>query len=337
MKGVIARKPGTEVILDDLTEPAPGEYEALVRMDACGICNSTDYKLAQDKFVPGPFPIILGHEVVGTVLEIGDKVRNFRPGDRVFRQRLPNIVEPDGIRSVWGGFAEFGLVTDEWARQDIPYGPEHFPGDQQKLLIDVEPALAAGMVTLMETLDCAANNCGVKAGQTVAIVGTGPVGQAFALFAGLLGADSVHIFGRTDRYIDRFQQVSKCDSFTIGDDYAADARTILTKGGFDVVIEAVGSPSALHKAVMLADRRGTVFVYGVTDTDHPFPEEMLNRNNVTRTGAREGRVQQHLVDFIEAGNVDLSDWVSHILPLPACQQGFDLVMAKEALKVVLIP
>ena len=49
MKGVIARKPGTEVILDDLTEPAPGEYEALVRMDACGICNSTDYKLAQEE------------------------------------------------------------------------------------------------------------------------------------------------------------------------------------------------------------------------------------------------------------------------------------------------
>ena len=335
MKGVIARKPGTEVVLGDLTEPVPGEYEALVRMDACGICNSTDYKLAQNKFVPGSFPIILGHEVVGTVLEVGDKVKHFEPGDRVFRQRLPGIVEPDGIRSVWGGFAEFGLITDEWARQEIPYGPEHFPGDQQKLLIDVEPALAAGMITLMETLDCAANGCGIKAGQAVAIVGTGPVGQAFALFAKLLGADSVHVFARTDRYIDRFQQVSKCDGFTIGDEYAADVRNILAKGGFDVVIEAVGSPDALQKAVMLADQRGTVFVYGVTDTDHPFPEEILDRENVRTVGAREGRVQQWLVDLVEAGKVNLNDWVSHVLPLPACQQGFDLVMNKEALKVVL--
>ena len=335
MKGVIAKKPGTEVILGDLTEPVPGEYDALVRMDACGICNSTDYKLAQNKFFPGSFPIILGHEVVGTVVEIGKKVKNFEPGDRVFRQRLPQMVEPDGIRSAWGGFAELGLVADEWARQDIPYGPEQYPGDQQKLLIDVEPALATAMITLMETLDCAANNCGVKAGQTVAIVGTGPVGQAFALFAGLLGADSVHVFARTDRYIERFQQISRCDSFTIGDAYDTDARNILDKGGFDIVIEAVGSPDALRKALMLAGHRGAVFLYGVTDTDHPFPQEILDQDNVKQVGASEGRVQQRLVDFIEAGKIDLEDWVSHKLPLAACQQGFDLVINKEAFKAVL--
>lgn len=335
MKGVIAREPGTKVVLGDLTIPVPGEYEALVRMDACGICNSTDHKLMQNVFVPGSFPIVLGHEVVGTVVKIGDKVENFEPGDRVFRQRLPNIVEPDGIRSVWGGFAEFGLVTDEWARQDIPYGPEHYPGAQQKLLIDVEPALAAGMITLMETLDCAANGCGVKAGQAVAIVGTGPVGQAFALCARLLGADSVHVFARTDRYLDRFQEISKCDSFSIGDDYAADARSVLAMGGFDAVIEAVGAPDALRRAATLVGPDGMVFVYGVTDTEHPFPEEILSRDQVRQVGAQEGRVQKRLVDLIEAGEVDLDDWVSHKLPLSACQQGFDLVVAKEALKVVL--
>ena len=337
MKGVIARKPGAEVTLGEITEPVPGEYEALVRMDACGICNSTDYKLVQNKFVPGSFPIVPGHEVVGTVVETGKRVKYFKPGDRVFRQRLHGMVEPDGIRSVWGGFAEFGLITDEWARQDIPYGPEHYPGDQQKLLIDVEPAQAAAMITLMETLDCTVNNCGVKTGQTVAVVGTGPVGQAFALFAGLSDADSVHVFGRTDRYMERFQQISKCDSFTIGEDYAADARRILDRGGFDVVIEAVGSPDALSKGVELAGHKGTVYVYGVTDTEHPYPEDIMALNNVKQVGATEGRVQQRLVDLIEAGKVDLGDWVSHIFPLAACQQGFDLVFNKEALKVVLTP
>ena len=140
MKGVIAREPGTEVIFTDMTEPVPGEYDTLVRLDACGICNSTDYKLAKNTFVSGSFPIALGHESIGTVVETGKKVKHFKPGDRVFRQVLPAILESDGLRSVWGGFAELGLVTDEWARQDIPYGPEHYPGAQQKLLIDIEPA-----------------------------------------------------------------------------------------------------------------------------------------------------------------------------------------------------
>jgi len=335
MRAVIAKEPGDGVVLGEMTDPVPGDYEALVRMDACGICNSTDHKLMQNRFSPGPFPIVLGHEVVGTVVEVGSKVRNFGPGDRVFRQRLPRSVEADGIRSVWGGFAEIGLVTDEWAKRDIPYGPDHFPGDQQKLLIDVDADLAAGMITLMETLDCAAANCGVGVGQNVAVVGTGPVGQAFALFARLLGASSVHVFARSDRYIERFRDISKCDSYNIGDGHDADVDRILARGGFEVAIEAVGSPDALAKAVTLAGESGTAYVYGVTGVDHPFPQETMALDRVRKVGATEGRSQERLVGFVENGEVDLGDWVSHTLPLSACQEGFDLVRNKEALKVVL--
>jgi len=335
MKGVIAREPGTGVLFTDIPPPVPGVYDALVRLDACGICNSTDYKLVKNTFVAGSFPIVLGHESIGTVVETGKKVAHFKPGDRVFRQVLPTLEAPDGLRSVWGGFAGLGLVTDEWARRDVPYGPEHYPGAQQKLLIDVAPALAATMVTLMETLDCAAHNCGVTPGRSVAIVGTGPVGQAFALFARLLEADSVHVFGRTDRSLDRFERISKCDSFTINHEYTTDARHILDHGGFDIVIEAVGASDALQKASILAGTNGTVYVYGVCGNDDPFQEEILARSNVKQVGATEGRIQQKLVDFIEAGQVDLNDWVSHILPMSACQEGFDLVRNKEAVKVVL--
>ncbi len=191
------------------------------------------------------------------------------------------------------------------------------------------------MITLMETLDCAANTCHVKPGHSVAIVGTGPVGQAFALFARLLGADSVHVFGRTNRALERFQQIGRCDSFTIDDEYTPDARRILDSGGFDISIEAVGSPDGLQKAFILAGSKGVVYVYGVCGDDDPFQQEILARNNVKQAGATEGRIQQRLVNFIEAGRVDLNDWGSHILPLSACQEGFDLVRHKEAVKVVL--
>ncbi len=335
MKAVKVEEPGTEVLWAEIPRPEPGEYDALVRLDACGICNSTDHKLARSTFVPGSFPIVLGHESVGTVVETGKRVRNYRPGDRVFRQVLPDDVNSGGARSVWGGFAEFGLVTDQWAKQDIPYGPEHLPAPQQKLISDVEPALAATMITLTETLDCAANNCGVGPGKSIAVVGTGPVGQAFALFARLLAADSVHVFGRSDRALERFLNVSRCDSFSIGEDTSVEAQTVTRRVGFDIVIEGVGSSDALRRAVDLAGGDGSVFVYGVCGTDDPYDQSMLDRPNVKQVGATEGRVQKLLVDYVQSGQIDLRDWVSHVLPLASCQEGFDLVRQKQAVKVVL--
>ncbi len=108
-----------------------------------------------------------------------------------------------------------------------------------------------------------------------------------------------------------------------------DARRILDSGGFDISIEAVGSPDGLQKALILAGSKGVVYVYGVCGDDEPFQQEILARNNVKQAGATEGRIQQRLVNFIETGQVDLNDWVSHVLPLSACQEGFDLVREKK--------
>ena len=108
-----------------------------------------------------------------------------------------------------------------------------------------------------------------------------------------------------------------------------DARRILDSGGFDISIETVGSPDGLQKALILAGSKGVVYVYGVCGDDDPFQQEILARNNVKQAGAAEGRIQQRLVNFIETGQVDLNDWVSHVLPLSVCQEGFDLVREKK--------
>ena len=335
MKAVMALRPG-ELGLGELEMPEPGDYEALVRMDACAICNSTDHKLMTNEFVPGPFPVVLGHEVVGTVTEVGPKVRNFKPGDRVFRQRLDNHHVPGEGRSCWGGFAEYGLVTDEWAKQDVPYGPSPLPHPQQKLLLDVEPALATGMVTLMETLDCI-TTCGAKPGTSVAVVGSGPVGQALAMFAKLLGAAPVYAFGRSPAHADRFARVCKADGYVAGPALPAEVERIVEGGGFDVVLEAVGSADALDTCLRLAGGKGRVCVYGIAPASSPWRPEQMERPNVSRVGAKEGRVQAQLAEWVEAGRVDLNDWVSHRLPLSDYQQGFDMVPQKKAMKVVLLP
>lgn len=335
MRAVMALRPGV-LDMGELTVPAPGEYEALVRMDACAICNSTDPKLMTNEFFSGTFPIVLGHEVIGTVVELGSNVKNFRPGDRVFRQRLYDCHVPGEGRSCWGGFAEYGLVVDEWAKQGVPYGPESLPHDQQKLLIDVEPDMATGMVTLMETLDCIAT-CGAKPGVSVAIVGSGPVGQSLAMFAKLLGAGPVYGFGRNPAHAARFNTVAHADGYVAGTDNPAEVEKIIANGGFDLVLEAVGSVPALDSCLSLAGSKGQVCVYGIAPGSKPYLPEQMGRPNVTAVGAREGRVQAQLVRWIDNGEVKLTDWVSHRLPLTEYQRAFDMVASREALKMVLLP
>jgi threonine dehydrogenase-like Zn-dependent dehydrogenase len=334
MKALLATAPGV-LRLDEIATPQPGDFDALVRLEACAICNSTDHKLMLHDLFPGPLPIALGHESIGTVVSVGSRVVNFKTGDRVFRQRLADSHLPGGC-SRWGGFAEYGLVTDEWARQGAPYGPDPLPHDQQKLLIDVAPAPATAMVTLMETLDCAIS-CGAAPGVSFAVVGSGPVGQAFAMFAKLLGAAPVYAFGRSPARAVRFNKVSRCAGYVAGTEFPPEVRRIVAAGGFDIVLEAVGSADALDTALVLGGSRGRVCVYGVAPDSDPYREEQLFRPNVTRVGAREGRVQARLVEMVQNGGVRLDDWVSHILPLAEYEQAFELVTAQKADKVVLVP
>jgi threonine dehydrogenase-like Zn-dependent dehydrogenase len=320
--------------LGELDVPNSGPFQALVQMEACAVCNSTDHKLLDNEFFSGTFPVVLGHEVVGRVVDIGPGVTSFRPGDHVFRQRLSDDHVPGEGRSCWGGFAEYGLVEDVWAKQGVPYGDPSLPHDQQKLLLDVPPALATGMVTLMETLDCLAT-CGGTSGP-VAIVGSGPVAQAFAMFAKALGAGPVYAFGRRSLYADRFATVSKADGYVVGDDYPAEVRRMIADGGFPLVLEAVGAEAALDTCRTLAGTQGRICIYGIPPASAPYRPDQLD-DRTAFVGAVEGRAQQQLVDLIEAGKVDLEDWVSHTLPLTDYQRAFDMVASKAALKAVLVP
>ncbi|MBI4472167.1 MAG: alcohol dehydrogenase catalytic domain-containing protein, partial [Acidobacteria bacterium] len=114
MKAVIIAKP-KELVVREIPAPRPGPYEALVRMELCAICNSTDTKLKDGHF-PGftTYPATLGHEGIGTVVETGAKVVSFKPGDRVLNPCTMQTGIP-GLASGWGTMAEFALAGDHAA------------------------------------------------------------------------------------------------------------------------------------------------------------------------------------------------------------------------------
>ena len=331
MKGIFATVKG-EVGILEIPEPEPGPHEALVEVQACGICNSTDWKLLKGEFFGGTFPILLGHESVGRVVDLGSEVRSFRPGDLVLRTTLrdEHIPQPGG-RSCWGGFVERALVTDVWAEKGVEYNA--FPHPQQVIPAGVSATDAVAMVTLKETLSCLANS-DVQPGQSLAIVGTGPVAQALARLATIKGIAPVVVFGRRDTWKELFTRLG-AHGYAAGDDVPAEVQEILARGGFDRAIEAVGTPAALARCLQVVRVDGRVNAYGVTSESEPYEEAQEADPRVFRSKVAEAEAHEELIQWMGKGEIVLSDWITDVLPWTEYQRGLDMVKENTSSKVVL--
>jgi L-iditol 2-dehydrogenase len=334
MKALLATG-GGKVQMMDLPMPELQPYEALVKVEACGICNSTDHKLTIGTFVPGPFPTALGHESAGKVVQLGEKVRYFQPGQRVLRSVLFDRHVPGG-RSTWGGFTEYGVVVDVRAmREDHPNEPVHWSGAKQQVVPEsISPAQAAAMITVKETLSCL-KNLGVRSGSAVAIVGSGPVAQAFAYEARLLGASDVTVFGRRKDWAARFAELG-IERYVVGDDWPADVVQRAAGGGFDYVVEAVGSRIALTKALSLAGSTGKVGLYGVVPANDPWDPAEQNHPRVCTPRVEEAEVHDEMLAWVASGKMRLDDWYTHTVPWTEFEKGFQLVEENHSAKVILM-
>jgi threonine dehydrogenase-like Zn-dependent dehydrogenase len=331
MKGLfVVGKDQTEIL--ELPEPEIGPYEALVQVEACGICNSTDWKLIEGEFVSGSYPMLLGHESVGQVIDVGERVQSFQVGDRVLRSRLEDAHVPfAGGRSCWGGFVERALVTDVWARKGVSYNA--FAHPQQIVPAHIRPVEAVAMITLKETLSCL-HYSDVKPGHSLAIVGTGPVAQTLVLFAHLAGIHPLVVFGRRAAWQARFAELG-VDAYVHGEELPAQVRTILDAGGFDRAIEAVGARTALSRCLQVVKPEGKVNLYGIAPESEPYLAEEIADPRVFRGSVAEAEEHEVLLEWMAQGKVDLTDWISDVMPWTDYQRGFDMVADKRANKVVL--
>jgi threonine dehydrogenase-like Zn-dependent dehydrogenase len=316
----------------ELPEPPIGPYEALVQVEACGICNSTDWKIIEGEFVSGTFPILLGHESVGRVTRVGERVRSFQVGDRVLRSNLRDEHVPfPGGRSCWGGFVERAIVTDVWAQGGVSYNATPHP--QQIVPAHVPPAHAVAMITLKETINCL-HNSDVGPGQSLAIVGTGPVAQSLAAFAKLSGLAPVVVFGRRAAWAERFAALD-VDGYVAGDDVPPEVQSILDGGGFDRAIEAVGARAALSRCLQVVKPDGRVNLYGIAPESEPYLPDEASDPRVFRSRVAEAEAHEALLAWVDEGKVALADWISHVMPWTDYCRGFDMIQRKEANKVVL--
>jgi S-(hydroxymethyl)mycothiol dehydrogenase len=358
VKGVIARGKGEAVTVTTVVVPDPGPGEALVRVQACGVCH-TDLHYREGG-IGGDFPYLLGHEAAGVVEAVGDDVTGLAPGDfvilnwravcgqcRACRRGRPwycfsthnatqkmtltdcTVLSPAlGI----GAFAEKTLVA---AGQCTKVSPEVRP--------EVAGLLGCGV---MAGLGAAINTGGVSRGDTVAVIGCGGVGDAAVMGARLAGARTIIAVDVDDRKLGWAREVGATHVVNSREtDPVAKIRELTEGNGADVVIEAVGRPETYKQAFFARDLAGTVVLVGV-----PTPEmqldlpllEVFGRGGALKSSwygdCLPDRDFPMLTDLHLQGRLPLEKFVSETIALDAVEEAFAKMGRGEVLRsVVLLP
>jgi alcohol dehydrogenase len=344
MKALVYHGPGLK---DWETKPDPGiiaPTDAIVRIDSSTICGTDLHILKGD--VPEVQPgTVLGHEAVGTVVEVGAAVTTLEPGDRVLVSCITSCGRCAFCREghyglcTGGGGWIFGHLVDglqaELAR--VPFAdtsvykvPEELTDEQVLFLADILPtAFEVGVL-----------NGGVKPGDTVAIVGAGPIGLAAILTAKLYTPSRIVAIDLADSRLERALEFGADTAVNNGREDPVEAVLGLTNGlGADVAMEAVGVPETFELCAELIRPGGCVANIGVHGHAAALHLERLWIRDVTvTTGLVDTTTTPTLLRLIAEGRLDATAFATHRFALADTMAAYDTFAAPEetgALKVVL--
>lgn len=265
MKAAVVTQEGKLEIWEQVPIPPIGPYDALCRMCYGATCAGTDLHLIEGKHpFPVTFPTILGHESVGRVVEIGNRVRYFRPGNLISRVGCPANVQP-GLGSNWGGFAEYGIAKDYWQmrRDGVPRTEWERSRVNQIIHSEIDEKTAPMIITWRETLSYV-KRLGVAPGAQLALIGSGANALSFAAHACNLGAQ-VYVVGSLKK-----EKAFRCLPIAGYVDYKEEHLTEKIRelsGGqpFDFLLDGVGGSDTANRILPLLRRNGVLGVYGWND------------------------------------------------------------------------
>lgn len=339
MKGLIVTKEQELKLVGDIPMPELGDYECLVKIETCMICNGTDLGiLAGQVREAGEYPLVLGHESAGRVVEAGAKVTSFRVGDRVLR---PAQKVSERYFSSWGGFAEYGVVIDYPAIQrDGAQVPGASVGITQQVVpagISAEQASLA--ITLKETYSQVKE---VRRDYgSMLVLGDGPVGLSVVCAARLLGIPDIYMIGNHTENLEAARQMGVREVF-LGKDPAQRALAQERfSGSMELCFDTIGSSETVNQCAGYLRECGTVAVYGLhSEPVLPLALPPLRNYDIRfmqwPVPQQEAACHDAVCAAILAGDIDCDAFVTHRLPLAEFAQGFRAIRERKARKVVLL-
>jgi alcohol dehydrogenase len=344
MKALVYHGPGLRS-WEEKPDPTIQEpTDAVVRIDSATICGTDLHILKGD--VPEVKPgTILGHEAVGTVVETGAAVTTLEPGDRVLVSCITSCGRCAfckqghyGLCTGGGGWI-FGHLIDglqaEYAR--VPFAdtsvykvPDELTDEQVLFLADILPtAYEVGVL-----------NGSVGPGDTIAIVGAGPIGLATVLTAKLYTPGKIVAIDLADSRLAKARELGADVTINNGKEDAVERMMELTDGlGADVAIEGVGVPETFELCTELVRPGGRIANVGV----HGHPailhlEKLWIRDVTITTGLVDTVTTPRLLKLIAEGRLDATPFATHRFPLEETMSAYDTFAAAaetDALKVVL--
>lgn len=333
------------IVVEDVPRPVVGEREALLKVEACAVCGS-DIRIFHHGNDRVKLPQIIGHEIAGRVVEVGGKVTTLKIGDRVaVGADVPcghcaycesghgnNCSENYAMGYQFaGGFAEYCLLNE----QVLNYGPVHKIPDH----VSCEEA------ALAEPLGCVINGMemvDVRLGDTVVIIGGGPIGCMMAAVARLRGAAKIVVVDKNERRARASLEYGANGYIWSGEADPVEQVMKLTGGaGADVVLTACPVASTHLQAIEMAGHRARVNLFGglPAGTTITLEPNKIHYKEMFVMGSHGSTPRQHklALDLIASGKIDISRFITHRFPLEDIRLAFRAAEEQNGMKVIVNP
>ena len=357
VRGVIARAAKEPVRIATVLVPDPGPGEALVKVQACGVCH-TDLHYREGG-ISNDFPFLLGHEAAGVVESVGTGVTGVEPGQFVILNWRAVCGNCRSCRKgkPWYCFSTFNATNKMHLSDGSPLSPALGIGAFAEMTLvaagqctpvdaKASPA-AAGLLGcgVMAGLGAAMHTGGIESGDSVAVFGCGGVGDAAIAGARLAGATTIVAVDIDDRKLEWAKRFGATHTVNSRREDPVTAVRAATGGfGADVCIEAVGNPAVLEQAFFARDFAGTVVQVGVPTPAMRFPDlpmiEFFGRGGALKPSwygdCLPARDFPLLIDLYLQGRLDLDAFVSETIGLDGVEEAFHRMERGEVLRSVVL-
>ncbi len=338
MKALVKKQPGEGLWLEEMPQPGVAANDVLIKVDRTGICG-TDLHIYKwddwaDKTVP--VPLVVGHEFVGEIVEVGSDVRDFSVGELVSgeghvvcghcrncmagRRHLCNDTAGIGVTRP-GAFAEYIALpqTNVWV---------HKPGIDLDVASIFDPFGNATHSTLSFPV----------LGEDVLVTGAGPIGIMSAAIARHAGARHVVITDVNEYRLGLAKRMGVTRAVNVANESLADVQKELGMDeGFDVGLEMSGNPDAFNEMLANMCHGGKIAMLGIPEKEMPIDWNTVVFNMLTIKGiyGREMYETWYKMTVMLEGGLDIAPVITHRFKFTDFQQGFETALSGKSGKVIL--
>ncbi len=347
MEAAVYYGPG-DIRVEDRPEPVASEDNLVVQVHCCAICG-TDVKLATIGHHRAKSGRIIGHEMVGHIVHAGERVVGFAVGERVTMATTVGCGRAScpycgrGLHNLCPEALPIGLGVNGALAEFMAIPPQAVVGGN---VVKVPPEVPDGAAALSEPMGCAINAqqiVGVSEGDSVLVIGGGPLGAIHAELAKAFGARQVMISQRSEPRLSMLRDLEDVLVINAASEDVGEVVAQATDGlGVDVVVVAAPTRPAQESAIGYVRKGGAVSLFAslpIGASDITFNSRVIHYGELRVCGASDSRPEhvRRAVELLADGKIDYAKIVTHRVSLENIHEGFELMKKKQSLKVLVFP